>query len=779
MKQQNRPTFSHTRLALYVSALFVSGMAVSYVRAETITYDGSDPSMLRPDPWGKTGSLFPDNSITPAGSIPGNMVYVIGGAISGHVYGGAKQGTGIIDIGYNTVTISDGSISGRVYGGHADSKNDTATAHHNTVSISGGSISSTVYGGAAGFINNSGATIAIASTNTVNISGGSFLWIYGGRAESSNTATANHNTVSISDGTFSNTVYAGVSKATSSSGIATASYNTTNVSGGSISGWVYGGRAESSGTATANHNTVTISGGSISNPVYGGVAESSGTAATASYNTVTISSGLVSGNVTGGHANSGSGTTIAVNHNTVILLGNPVFGTATQLLGGNVSGGATGDSFTGNRLVVQNPLVSPVSKIANFQHMELTIAAGAPAITAGTLTLGDTTHGATTVDRLDIFGAGRALNMGETVTVIQTHAGGVTNNGLTGTTTGSQGAGLDYTYTLAVGAGNTNVEARVSNISVKPTAKAIRQAGIAQIALNNQASDLMLKEILPSLQPGQAQPFAAVDFGKLEYETGSYNDVKGVTLMAGLANGKQTTWGNFSYGAFVEAGRGNYGSYGVYAFTPIRASGDTDFVGIGGLLKLDWGNRGYVEASIKAGKSKSDYSSHDLVAGYNAKYKSSSTYYGGHVGLGYAMQVGVSSTMDMSGRYLWTRVGTDNVDILGDRYQFDAVTSSRARVGFRLVHTFQNHLGQSTSPGRYKPYIGLHYDHEFDGKTGGQVYRYELGRLDTGGGTVMGEIGLSYQGRGRLDNIFLDVGVQGYTGKREGVTGSVRVNWLF
>jgi hypothetical protein len=42
----------------------------------------------------------------------------------------------------------------------------------------------------------------------------------------------------------------------------------------------------------------------------------------------------------------------------------------------------------------------------------------------------------------------------------------------------------------------------------------------------------------------------------------------------------------------------------------------------------------------------------------------------------------------------------------------------------------------------------------------------------------MGEIGVTYRPTGDR-GLSVDVGVQGYVGKREGVSGSLRVGWSF
>ncbi|MDR2788464.1 MAG: hypothetical protein LBD06_08945, partial [Candidatus Accumulibacter sp.] len=58
------------------------------------------------------------------------------------------------------------------------------------------------------------------------------------------------------------------------------------------------------------------------------------------------------------------------------------------------------------------------------------------------------------------------------------------------------------------------------------------------------------------------------------------------------------------------------------------------------------------------------------------------------------------------------------------------------------------------------------------------AHGYEITRPDLKGGTGIGEIGLSMKPSPSLP-LTIDLGVQGYTGKRDGVTGSFRLNYRF
>ena len=115
-------------------------------------------------------------------------------------------------------------------------------------------------------------------------------------------------------------------------------------------------------------------------------------------------------------------------------------------------------------------------------------------------------------------------------------------------------------------------------------------------------------------------------------------------------------------------------------------------------------------------------------------------------------------------------MGSDDVTIFGDKFNFDSANSSRVRAGARLSHEVVE---------RVRPYVGVYYDYEFDGEASGSVYGNSLKSTDVGGGTVIGELGLTVIPCAANQNVSLDFGVQGHTGRRDGVAGSFRANIKF
>ncbi|MDR2695907.1 MAG: autotransporter domain-containing protein, partial [Deltaproteobacteria bacterium] len=167
-----------------------------------------------------------------------------------------------------------------------------------------------------------------------------------------------------------------------------------------------------------------------------------------------------------------------------------------------------------------------------------------------------------------------------------------------------------------------------------------------------------------------------------------------------------------------------------------------------------------------------DYDSSDLrdMNGRRASYDSFSPYYGFHLGVGYIWKINEKASLDLYGKYFWTRQGGDSVRLsTGDPVTFQDADSSRLRGGARFSYAVNEYV---------TPYIGAAYEHEFDGRARATTNGFAIDAPSLRGGTGIGELGLSLKPSKDLP-LFFDLGVQGYVGKREGVTGSLQVRFEF
>ena len=725
----------------------------------------------------------------------GNSVTISGGDVGGNVFGGLAGnplGTDTATATNNSVSISGGQIGGHVYGGVANNivGTGTATATNNSVSISGGQIGGHVYGGET----ESDSGNATATGNSVTISDGGQVGgnVYGGGVYSdSGNATANENMVSISGGRVSLDVHGGYSE--SSFGNATATNNSVTISDGNVTFAVSGGAAintlgSGTATATATNNSVTISGGQMGGDVLGGYSISGFGVASATGNSVTISGGQVDGRTFGGAAIISSGTGTATN-NSVTLSGNPVFGASSPLYGGFVGDNLLAtptpnmDGFSGNTLNVWNYHGSPVASVQSFEYynflMPSNVANGDTLLTVtGTADMDDINslgkHAS--VSGINALNGGTPLRTGDRVTLLKagTLSGTLANAGTHIQTI----RGISLKYNLLLEQTANELAVTVTDVTANPRAKALPEGRAAGMAFVNQGADLASGMGMHAARNAGSGlgAFAVGQGGASRYNTGSHVDVDGFSLMTGLAWNQQMASGTLLLGAYVEGGWGDYNSHNAFSnAASVKGNGDTNYYGGGVLGRFDFKNNIYTEASFRIGQLDTDFSSSNLrdLMGNRASYDSSSTYYGAHLGLGYGWNITDATSLDLSTKYLWTRQNSDSVTVAGDPITFKASDSHRVRTGARLSHAISTESGLA-----FKPYIGAAYEHEFDGKAKATTYGYSLDAPDLKGGTGIGELGLSFKPAAG-SGLSLDFGVQGYTGVREGASGSFQVKFAF
>lgn len=316
-------------------------------------------------------------------------------------------------------------------------------------------------------------------------------------------------------------------------------------------------------------------------------------------------------------------------------------------------------------------------------------------------------------------------------------------------------------------------------------AKALSEGFLGGMALAMQGADMAAGQGMDAASAAAASlsggygvaGFGALGGGKVRYDTGSHVDMESISMLAGLSVAKDLPAGNLMGGAFFEYGNGSYDTRNSFSNTAsVKGDGDTDYMGFGFLTRMTFNESGpgnvYLEASARAGKLHNDYNSSDLRdgSGRKADYESSSAYYGIHFGGGYNWNITEQSSLDLHAKYFWTKQDGDNFKLsTGEYIEFDSVNSHRLRVGTRFTQVFNAYIS---------PYGGVAWEHEFDGEANGRTNGYSIDSPDMKGSTGVAELGLSIKPTGSLP-LSLDLGVQGYVGKREGVTGSLQFKLAF
>lgn len=752
-------------------------------------------------------SLFPHTLPDAPGSSSDNTIIVISGTVIGNIYGAIGESLNAYN---NKVLITGGQVGttggvaaarGNVFGALSAGNNGDANVIGNAIEIENATVLQSIYGAKVVRGSNMKAnynTVVLGAGVTI---GGSIYGVYSqasgeivGNSVEINGANATKsgsiisggyglastgisgNSVTVISGTIRDAeIFGGRLQGTVSGSAVT--NNKVIITGGTITAitgsipGIYGGHTGSN-TGVASGNEVRITGGNVTAAgIYGGAASSNGSARD---NTVELSGGtIVGGFVYGGH----SAATGATTNNTVTLSGATILDISGQPNSG-IYGGNQAD-FTGNTLNVWNYTgSSSVANVAHFQYYNFLLPASLQGALNVTGTVDFNGSGTTsTVTGVDIMGGGSAPQLGATIPLIQATglAGIVDNDGATFDV--KKGATLDVSLQLHQSTDLLYVT--VAGVRAAPEAKDPSQGHLADTVLVNQGANMVagagLAEALRigrhNQLVGDKALFGIIEGGSIRQKTGSHLDMESFSLMTGATATRFVNAGEVNFGAFIEHGNGHYDSYNKFA----NGDGRAHYWGGGILGRMDFtetdtGNY-YLEGSLRAGRVHNRYNSDllDSSGRHYVRFRTSAGYGSVHLGGGYRWKLGNDSAFNLYGQTFYSRQGGDSVQLsTGDPVKFEAVNSIRARVGGRYEWTLKN----------VKPYAGLAYEHEFDGKAKASTYGYRIDAPALSGGTGIVEGGIVMKPAPNHP-VTVNLGIQGYAGNQKGVTGTFRFRYAF
>ena len=702
-----------------------------------------------------TGMVF-GGSAAENGYTKGNKVTVTEGTFSNKIYGGNskknKSNNNIVTINGGTFTNTNTMTDG-IYGGYSAQNTNDYVATGNQVIINCGTFTSKVYGAYSqyGKVKENGVAVGGSTTEMKNV--------YGGYVNDANTAEKNW--VTVTDGKIDNVV-GGYSWS------GDAIENCVIISGGTISKGVKGGQTAD---GSANGNKVIISGGEINSKIYGGYC----TSEPADGNEITISGGKINSEVIAG-GRSGNGTAI----NNVITINaasgeKPVFSADTIIYGGDNTTSSK-DKRTGNTLNLQTKGLE-MKNIANFENLNFYLQEDTiNGDTILTLTDDKGTDISGSNVNVGIAGSTSTLQVGDMVNLL-TNSNGITADNVTYGRL-QQGVSIKYEFTTDL-SGNSIV-ATVDKAPVKTTeqSKSPVETQIASAAFVNSGADTVagsgIANAVQTAGRSSAEMFGASGGGNMRYKSGSYSDMRGYNLALGFAKAIQNNAGKLTYGPLLEYGWGNYTSH---LDSGIRADGNTKYYGIGMIVRQDNNSGLYYEGSVRYGRMDADYASGDMIGAGGSKvyadYDSSSSYYGAHVGIGRVSKLNDTVKADIYAKLLYTHQSGDSVILggagNGEVYDFDAVNSTRARLGARLSK-------ENGERGTY--YAGLAYEYEFDGEAKATVKGLSTPAPSIKGSSGMLELGYIIQNKD-VNAPAVDIGFQGWSGKKQGFSGNINFIWKF
>ena len=380
------------------------------------------------------------------------------------------------------------------------------------------------------------------------------------------------------------------------------------------------------------------------------------------------------------------------------------------------------------------------------------------------------------------------FKVGDKVVLLKNDNGLVTD-GITTKATITAETGISLTYEVEIQTNDEGTELILTrtgtkdggdrdDTTVKSGTKAIAEGAAAGLALVNESSNAAMEFLRDfSLLSGSITPFVHVQASSMRHETGSSINVSAVSLMAGLGTGIETGAGKLSAAAFFEYGKGSYTTHNSFSdYNDVDGDGNSWYMGGGILAKMEFLQTGpghfYLEGSAHMGTLHNEYDSNDLydANGNVAKFDMDSPYYSLHGGLGYVWNMAEGHDLDIYGKYIWTRVqGTDDTLTTKDKFEYDDMDSNRVRFGVRYAYNGSE---------RFKPYVGAAFEHEFSGSCDSRAFGYKVAAPSFEGSSGLGELGLMMKPTEDLP-LSINLGVQGYVGQKQGISGSCNVMYEF
>ena len=747
------------------------------------------------------GALVDNGS--PVGSIgiidsaaTNNRVVINNSNVEGEIYGAnIKWG----DVTGNCVVVDDSTVENNIYSAFVGNGN----AIGNRLIINGGKIKisdySMLFGGQ---VNNEGEalgnrliindTIIIKSDNSNNpsaILSGGFVSIGTAadniivlsKVNNENvlldvrgallaTGKAENNGVIIDDGKLTDAEIAGaIVQNNNRHGTGNMEDNYVIINNSDISGnGIYGAKLGLGMNGAAANNSVVMDNSNITSDIYGAKVENGNVTG----NFVVINDGKITGTVYGGYTDNGK-----AEGNVITISGDADLSEATLIAGyeGNNSGKLLlSDNTSGENIISINGWSGSVEGISGTDVIEINgskltdngiinITSGKQDDLSGTIIKVNSIAGGQNVaagDTLKIITSENNANLGVDVGDIKTSEEGIMG-----------GVASSITGEFKVDEKTGEIVFEVNNVQAAKQTAITTETRAAAAAMVNQGSEVIADSISKlQYEDAGVSTFATISGNNSKYKTGSYVDINGWNGIVGAAKTVEAGSGKLSYGAFFENGSGNYNTYNDFNGNVLRGDGNAVYNGGGLLMRYAKENGVYTEVSVRAGLTKNEVSNALAeTSGKTHGFKTENTYYGAHVGIGKLIKLEKGKSWDIYGKYFYTHHEGDSVTIANDSFDFDAIDSSKLRLGVR----FSEQQGDKLTS-----YYGLAWEYEFSGDVGGTAAGHMMYTPSLEGSTVIGEVGFRYT-PGKASPWYFDANVKGYAGMQQGISGSVQAVYSF
>lgn len=299
--------------------------------------------------------------------------------------------------------------------------------------------------------------------------------------------------------------------------------------------------------------------------------------------------------------------------------------------------------------------------------------------------------------------------------------------------------------------------------TVSGNAKTLAETMLGTLAFVQEGAEFIADEGLSAIDSVEGtNAFGAIHGGVSRYLTGSHIDVKGTSLVAGMASKNNA----LTVGGFVEAG---WASSDIDV-AGTKTDGNHDYFGLGVAARYRLTPTLYADASLRLGRASTDYDGR--YSDSQASYDTFALYTTGHIGLGLEIPVTEKLTTHLYGRYTVSYMDDDELTIKGGsqvKFEVDSTVTHALRLGAKVSAWAGENMRLTA---------GLAYERVFGGDASTYVDKIAIDEPSLKGDIGILQLGMTVKPT-QTDPWSVHFGVKGYVLDKRGVSGNLSATYRF
>ena len=302
---------------------------------------------------------------------------------------------------------------------------------------------------------------------------------------------------------------------------------------------------------------------------------------------------------------------------------------------------------------------------------------------------------------------------------------------------------------------------------------ALLESSLSTMTTHFAADDLFVDAVLRSRDGKRDGLFTAARGGKWSYDTRTRIENN---IVSGLLGYGAKLSNDLTMGAFIEMGHGSYDTRTHISGSTKAGGGSHNYGGLGlfGDYAMPSIEGLHFTGYLKVGLLRNEFNSN--IAGANVDYDRTGVYWGAHLGTHYDWDLTQSIRSRVFLSYFYDGQGDESFDIAGDgdvggaHVSYDAIHAHRVQLGSMFEFAVSD---------TWRPYLGLTFEQILAAEAKGTATdvqgSFDLNSSDLEGSTGILSAGWTYQD----GNFSTELGLNGYAGTRNGVSGQIQANWKF